>query len=412
MAPRSRCCSRSCDRHAWRVRPCRVPLPEAPLTLHAALRVALRCSDATGLAAALEVVSQHWEREGGFTLTPEAASRSGGLWLLSPADIAARRRHSQRGGNSEPYDAPPYAFEVSPHDGGGAVADEKAGGGAGTAAVATEGWRAAGQSGRVTGQLSRVRWPEGGDGVPAAAARLLAARTCFVLEGARLWPAAQDKWGEPAYLAEGLGEVSCHVLSAPAQTKEFAYFLPGRNPVGGAVGVPTLAPTPRLGAAMAADLSSLRLARLRALEAAARVGAWTVCQLLHFDQYDNFYLQLAGTKTFRLFDPSQSGRLAPYPALPPRCDDARGVEVTLQPGDLLYPTSRVTTGPVPAGALAVSLNFWYSAMQQILSPEWPLGPPLRVELARQLEYLVADSFGDAGRAVPAFFRGLRAQVAA
>ena len=30
---------------------------------------------------------------------------------------------------------------------------------------------------------------------------------------------------------------------------------------------------------MAADLSSLRLARLRALEAAARVGAWTVCQL-------------------------------------------------------------------------------------------------------------------------------------
>ena len=279
----ARCCSRSCDRHAWRVRPCRVPLAEAPLTLHAALRVALRCSDATGIAAALEVVSQHWEREGGFTLTPEAASRSGGLWLLSPADIAARRRHTQRGGNSEPYDAPPYAFEVSPHEGGGAVAGEKAGGGAGTAAVATEGWRGAGQSGRVTGQLSRVRWPEGGDGVPAAAARLLAARTCFVLEGARLWPAAQDKWGEPAYLAEGLGEasrvsqlvspplslspslplsppallldsvttrsapqqrdtlhlratslstrlqVSCHVLSAPAQTKEFAYFLPGRK---------------------------------------------------------------------------------------------------------------------------------------------------------------------------------------
>ena len=102
---------------------------------------------------------------------------------------------------------------------------------------------------------------------------------------------------------------------------------------------------------------------------------------LHFDQYDNFYLQLAGTKTFRLFDPAQSGRLAPYPvhhrmdrsaqdklylaisppclthlsptshpyltawtasaqALPPRCDDARGVEVTLQPGELMYAPSR------------------------------------------------------------------------
>ena len=70
-----------------------------------------------------------------------------------------------------------------------------------------------------------------------------------------------------------------HGYGAPSTTPPEYRTQCGFSPVGGAVGVPTLAPTPRLGAAMAADLSSLRLARLRALEAAARVGAWTVCQL-------------------------------------------------------------------------------------------------------------------------------------
>ena len=39
-------------------------------------------------------------------------------------------------------------------------------------------------------------------------------------------------------------------------------------------------------------------------------GARTV---MHFDQYDNIFMQLAGRKTFLLFDPLQTGRLAPYP---------------------------------------------------------------------------------------------------
>ena len=66
----------------------------------------------------------------------------------------------------------------------------------------------------------------------------------------------------------------------------------------------------------------------------------------------------------------------------------------------------------PHDGLTVSANFWFAAVYRLLTPTRPLVPSMQCELARQLEYLVADSFGDAGRAVPAFFRGLRAQVAA
>eukprot|EP00966_Prymnesium_polylepis_P136417 3152114-Prymnesium_polylepis.1 len=34
---------------------------------------------------------------------------------------------------------------------------------------------------------------------------------------------------------------------------------------------------------------------------------------LHFDQYDNIFMQLSGTKSFLLIPPSESGNLYPYP---------------------------------------------------------------------------------------------------
>ena len=62
--------------------------------------------------------------------------------------------------------------------------------------------------------------------------------------------------------------------------------------------------------------------------------------VLHFDQYDNVFLQLSGRKTFLLFDPEQSGKLYREPrasrasarrdaGLPPRA--AAGLHIGLPP---------------------------------------------------------------------------------
>ena len=57
-----------------------------------------------------------------------------------------------------------------------------------------------------------------------------------------------------------------------------------------------------------------------------------------------------------------------------------------------YRWHEVITEPLPAtDEMTVSLNFWFTATRLLLSPALPLRPPLRVELARQLEYLISDA---------------------
>jgi hypoxia-inducible factor 1-alpha inhibitor (HIF hydroxylase) len=485
--------------------------------VQSALVAALTCAegDHAGMAAALDAVEKRWLASG-YRLNSEAASREGGLWLLSPREIASRRRSAPVGGPPwQPYGASPYSplYETSPYGDsayahvGGLTSDPSS---RSRTAHFDEraGWQKAGECGAVPGALRRVICPKGdSDRLPAEAKRLLSSHMCFVLENSQLWPSALDRFGDASFLASSLQNVSCHVLSAPCDSKEFAYFLPGRKfsslaqanaagsdrilanyrfekpdvaqlnlpihsfldsnsahgrclylqhpilrpapppppptitaaPHGNGFGLPGLELTPGMGARMAEAVADLRLPLLRQMEEAVGVGQWTVCQLfvgnsatagahtrMHFDQYDNFYLQVSGTKTFRLFDPTQAGHLSPYPvhhrmdrsaqAVPPRADAARGTLVTLRAGDVLFLPAywwhEVTTGPLRPGELAVSVNFWYSAMDMILSPCVPLRPPLRVELARQLEHLISDSFGDAGRMVPAFLAALRAQVEA
>lgn len=121
---------------------------------------------------------------------------------------------------------------------------------------------------------------------------------------------------------------------------------------------------------MAADLGQgLNGRLLGSIVAAGGFGAPARCQLfvgadaaahartvLHFDQYDNIFMQLSGRKTFLLFDPLQTGCLGPYPihhpldrsarldleeSLPaqrsrcPCASNAKGCVVTLEPGDVL-----------------------------------------------------------------------------
>lgn len=62
--------------------------------------------------------------------------------------------------------------------------------------------------------------------------------------------------------------------------------------------------------------------------------------------------------------------------------------------------------------LTVSLNFWFTPMRQMLQPSLPLSPWLRVEFARQLEFLICDTLADQPRLVAAFCAALAAQLEA
>lgn len=153
---------------------------------------------------------------------------------------------------------------------------------------------------------------------------------------------------------------------------------------------------------------------------------------------DNLYLQLAGRKTFRLFEPSQGGDLYPYPwhhpmdrsaqvdlgadrkqqhTRYPRFAEARCLEVTLQPGDLLWLPAYwwhevVTVAPAKGAKpdeLVVSVNFWFSTMGKILKPpSVPLAlPMLHVELAQQVQMVIGDALFDRVALVPTFIKSMR-----
>lgn len=129
-----------------------------------------------------------------------------------------------------------------------------------------------------------------------------------------------------------------------------------------------LHPCVGLGEGMQRDVASgIDMVALQALVQAGGFGPWQRCQLfvggaaaegarsiLHFDQYDNLFIQLAGTKRFRIYDPQQTGHLYAYPihhpldtrsqvdlAAPdasafPRLCQAQGVQITLGPGEMLF----------------------------------------------------------------------------
>ena len=145
---------------------------------------------------------------------------------------------------------------------------------------------------------------------------------------------------------------------------------------------------PGVGAAMARDVAQLNMARLQQLQHAGGFGRWRVSQLfvgteatsgarsfIHFDHNDNIFLQIAGSKRFRLFAPTEAGNLYAFPCHHPmdrkaqvdlaresdpqhasaflRLAHARSYEVTLRAGDVLFLPAywwhEVLTEPVPPG---------------------------------------------------------------
>ena len=131
------------------------------------------------------------------------------------------------------------------------------------------------------------------------------------------------------------------------------------------------------------------------------IGQPHVIAHCHYDGYHNFYAQLYGTKKFTLFRPTNWPGLYPYPFLHPSHaqaqinvsdpSDARSfpligkveaVEVTLQPGDLLY-MPPLWFHHVEAMSVSISVNVWtdskqtevmesvYSLPLPTSGPKWP-----------------------------------------
>ena len=363
--------------------------------------------------------------------------------------------------------------------------------------------------------------------LPPLALELVRSGMCCVLDGARLWPAAEDKWGGTGagctqYLREQLREVDCSVLSSPAASRRFSYFFDsnhGRSPgVAGAAEQPNhattpndvtaplverltmsiddyleqqqphsqqpqppsqpppatrclylqhcllqagangagLNPCPGLGESMRQDCTSgIDTASVGALAQAGAFGAWQRCQLfvgglsargarsiLHFDQYDNLFVQISGSKRFKIYDPQQTCNLYPYPVHHPmdtrsrvdleepnyvafpRLKHAKGVELVLHPGQTLilpaYWWHEVITEPTTSETeLTISVNFWFEATSRSTCPTLPLVPSNLVELARQMEYLLSDCLAhdgpparDGSIHVPAFLRSMGDALAA
>ena len=338
-----------------------------------------------------------------------------------------------------------------------------------------------------------------GSPLPARSLELVRAGMCCVLERPRLWPAAEEKWGSAAYLRRELKDVKCNVLSSPAASRRFSYWFDSSafsdrvqagykaKPVVTSLDMsvdsfldaskkrpahtdanllylqqsllitpndrPGLMPCAGLGEGMRRDIEQgIDGSALRALAEAGGFGPWQRCQLfvggaaaegarsiLHFDQYDNLFVQIKGSKTFRIYDPQQTPALYPYPihhpldtrsqvdlerpdhAAFPRLATATGVTITLRPGQLLFLPAywwhEVLTDPIDADSrsgqpLTVSVNFWFAATARLLSPTRPLVPSMHCELARQLEYLISDCLHDRAHHVPRFFASLLAALEA
>lgn len=159
-------------------------------------------------------------------------------------------------------------------------------------------------------------------------------------------------------------------------------------------------------------------------------------------------------KRFVLFEPTQARALYPYPvhhpldqrsrihldALPaavaatlgdgarggkgseacarsfPRLGEARGFEVVLEPGDVLWIPHHwwhyveTTHGDESVDGLVVSLNLWFDFEPRLCAPPLPLRAGLLVELSRHVEVWIGNLVG--AHALPRFVACCAIELAA
>eukprot|EP00434_Breviolum_minutum_P010022 symbB.v1.2.008839.t1/scaffold550.1/size188255/3 len=172
--------------------------------------------------------------------------------------------------------------------------------------------------------------------------------------------------------------------------------------------------------------------RLEALQAAGGFGTWARSQLfvgpneslspVHYDQYDNIYLQVQGEKRFLLFDPRCAEGLYPFPVSHPYDEygmvdlehpdlqsfpklrsvcQHRGQVASVKKGEAIFiPTHwwhhvQGRSDGQGADGWSISVNFWFAIHKVLLEGPHPFPPHLELELARHVELLLSDVVGSA-----------------
>ncbi|EGD72167.1 hypothetical protein PTSG_00189 [Salpingoeca rosetta] len=135
----------------------------------------------------------------------------------------------------------------------------------------------------------------------------------------------------------------------------------------------------------------------------------------HYDEQENFFAQVRGTKRVILFHPDNFRCLYPYRYGHP-CDrqsqvdfdnpdyerfpkfkDARGLEAILRPGDVLYIPRCWWHLVRSLDELSVSVNFWYMSPPAIAEDiRFPLTASQKVAMMRNIEQMLLTALGSAG----------------
>ncbi|KAL1530629.1 hypothetical protein AB1Y20_001529 [Prymnesium parvum] len=207
------------------------------------------CATCADCARRQRLLSEWMERTPHGWAPPQAARRADGFWSRPAAEIAslwAERRAArpeklasapdgrcgeERGGRCEEERGGRCEEERGgrcEEERGGRCEEERGG----RCEEERDGRCEEERGGERHGPRWAARLPAvkcGSHSLDAAACRLLSSGVSCVLEGARLWPAALERWADEAYLKEQLSAASCAVLCAPLNLKLFSYWLPNRK---------------------------------------------------------------------------------------------------------------------------------------------------------------------------------------
>ncbi|WAQ96454.1 HIF1N-like protein [Mya arenaria] len=140
---------------------------------------------------------------------------------------------------------------------------------------------------------------------------------------------------------------------------------------------------------------------------------------VHYDEQENLFAQIRGSKRFLLFHPDQFENLYPYPVHHPHDRQSQvdlenpdyeqfpnvrnlhGYEGVVGPGDVLYIPMYWwhQVESCPDSEENISVNFWYMA-GSVEKIEHPLSAQQKVAMSRNIEKMCLEALGDPSEVAP------------